>query len=799
MKGTRSMGLLQALVVVAALIATALPVQSGPLAAVDYGYSYNSPPYYSPPPPTYYSPPPPPTYYSPPPPEYYSPPPPPDYYSPPPPPEYYSPPPPPTYYSPPPPPEYYSPPPPPTYYSPPPPEYYSPPPPPYYSPPPPPEYYSPPPPPTYYSPPPPPTYYSPPPPEYYSPPPPPTYYSPPPPPVYYAPPPPPYYTKPEYYSKEYYPEYVNYDAVHYLELNDSVKCGVLPAVNADLYKGAYNPQEYEKSYSQYGSALLTKDDVEPFGANPWRVLITDDYNNLICQGVIVQNRQILTLASCIEYQPLDKLRVRYGDWDVLNDVNEYEAYKNYQTRICRVLPVTCPSYGYNSNYQSELVLLQVEIIEDYDKYPQIKPVCLPEYPYTPPPPPPSYTPPPYSSSYSPPPPAYSPPPYYQPVYSECWVAGYYASPSKELQNHEPPKGSSYAPKDYNPYYSNEYYPEKSKIPRKALVKQVQSYYQSASYKDCQDEIQEWVGVEGWDACVADKGAAIVCIVDEKVGYGYSSYETPTYYEQTYQNPPSYAPYENYQEIKVNAAQEKNARKRVVVVAVVKEVPKCTEYEVQAESYGYAAAPSPYEKQQSGIIKAVKVSTEDVNFIVDIFFEGALDYSCPTPKSYYPEPSYYPETKSYSPPPAYYEPPTYTPYYSPPPPAYYSPPPPEYYSPPPPPAYYSPPPPPEYYSPPPPPAYYSPPPPEYYSPPPPPYYSPPPPTYYSPPPPEYYSPPPPPYTPPYSPPPTYTPSYSPPPYSPPPPSYTPSYSPPPYSPPPPSYSPPPYSPPYTPSY
>ena len=54
-------------------------------------------------------------------------------------------------------------------------------------------------------------------------------------------------------------------------------CGILPAVNADLYQNAYDPKEYESSYYQYGTALINKKDVLPFGEAPWRVLITDDY------------------------------------------------------------------------------------------------------------------------------------------------------------------------------------------------------------------------------------------------------------------------------------------------------------------------------------------------------------------------------------------------------------------------------------------------------------------------------------------------------------------------------------------
>ena len=148
---------------------------------------------------------------------------------------------------------------------------------------------------------------------------------------------------------------------------------------------------------------------------------------MVCQGTAVHNRQILTLASCVNGDyPLEKLRVRYGDWDLLNNVHEFEAYKNYESRICRILPVTCPSYGYGySNAGGELVLLQVELFEDYDKYPQLKTACLPVWPKDPP----SHSPPPSSVASSSP-----PPPLSEPVNIACWATGYNGSPTTDLKN-----------------------------------------------------------------------------------------------------------------------------------------------------------------------------------------------------------------------------------------------------------------------------------------------------------------------------------------------------------------------------
>lgn len=106
---------------------------------------------------------------------------------------------------------------------------------------------------------------------------------------------------------------------------------------------------------------------------------------------------------------------------------------------------------------------------------------------------------------------------------------------------------SYSPPSYKAQYYQEYYQyqDQSKIPRKATVKEIYcppsyggynpqpapaSYgYGYSSYKD--EEVC-FVGVYGSDTCVADKGAAIFCIVPEHVYY-----EPPSY---SYGYQPSYS-------------------------------------------------------------------------------------------------------------------------------------------------------------------------------------------------------------------------------------------------------------------
>jgi len=522
-------------------------------------------------------------------------------------------------------------------------------------------------------------------------------------PAYYAPPPP-------TYKSEYYPEYVKYEAITYQELNESIHCGVIPATNNELYKNAYGGYQYqpEYGYGKSASNYALSSPIAPFGKFPWTVVITDAKNNIRCEGSVVNAQFVLTLASCIQGYDVYDLRVRFGEWDLLNNANEYEPYQNAEGRICRSYPVPCsygysapkPSYGYGysqpSYQEAELVLLETEFDFDKDEYPQIRAVCLPEYyqqSYAPAYQAPSYTPAYQAPSYAPAPayqapsyapapayqapsyaPAYQPPsyepsyaaapyypqpayeaPYQQEYYSECWVVGYYGSPTTKLQNHPAPtpyEGYGYQASypEYQSSYGGSYYEDyQSLIPRMAKVKQIkcESYSgyksQSGGYGGYSQGCERscFVGVEG-DACVASKGSAVVCLVQEKASYdsGYqSNYEAS--YQQGYGS--SSYPSESYgykqeyykKQIQAAPAQVKQERKRAVVVGVVEYPAQCqSSYSKPQYGYGYQV-----QETQSNPIVAIKVTEKVVDFILEKFWEGAEDKSCPAPKSYYAEPQY----------------------------------------------------------------------------------------------------------------------------------------------------------------
>lgn len=95
-------------------------------------------------------------------------------------------------------------------------------------------------------------------------------------------------------------------------------------------------------------------------------------------------------------------------------------------------------------------------------------------------------------------------------------------------------GYSYKQESYESY-------DRSKIQRRAQVKEVEcpSYGKQKSsygggYQYHSDDDVCFLGDDGYDPCVADKGAAIFCLVADKGGYdsgyssGYTSYQKPAY-------------------------------------------------------------------------------------------------------------------------------------------------------------------------------------------------------------------------------------------------------------------------------
>ncbi|ODM94501.1 putative serine protease 46 [Orchesella cincta] len=455
------------------------------------------------------------------------------------------------------------------------------------------------------------------------------------------------YSPPNKYEKQ---ETKVYTAISYRELNTSYHCGVIPDTNYELYRKSSDPYEVA--------------DVVPYGKFPWIVLIVYK-NQVVCQGTLIHANLVLTSANCIpDYTSLEYYEIRFGDWDLLTDYNEYEAYKDKELRVCSRHSVTKKYYGkgnsggnYGYGYQppkyyagddySDLIVLKSDYVARPDKLPQVKHLCLPKT---------------YASSYG--------NNYYgsggggssynknynsYSSYSTCWVAGWYGSEITQLSNHPQPQKVQEYSYGYYPsggdYYYQQYYKgyDSSMIQKRAKVKQVPCPYDySSGYGSYSSSSQIcFIGVDGYDACVAERGAAVFCTVQEKQNYGqydsgYNNYNQDNDYQQ-YQTYKQDDPYSNVQSnlhpeykdsssyhyatktIRVKPSPPKPYRYRAVIYAVIQKAAKCRK--------GYDSYGSVYYRKSSPVV-ATKVDYDTVDSVLDVLWTHGYDYSCPVCKAKY---------------------------------------------------------------------------------------------------------------------------------------------------------------------
>ncbi|CAL8117874.1 unnamed protein product [Orchesella dallaii] len=393
---------------------------------------------------------------------------------------------------------------------------------------------------------------------------------------------------------------------------------------------------------------------------------------VICQGTLIHANLILTSSSCIpEYKSLEYYEIRFGDWDLLTDYNEYEAYRDKELRVCSRHSLSKKSYGksygYGYQYQpqkyyggggggddySDLVVLKSDYVSRPDKLPQVKHLCLPKI----------Y----YSSSYGKNYYGNGGGSYYKNYasYGTCWVAGWYGSEITPLSNHPQPQtveqysygysdGGSGSSNYYQEYYKGY---DSSMIQKRAKVKQVSCPYEysggygyggySSSYSSSSQIC--FIGVDGYDACVAERGAAVFCIVQEKQGYGqynsgYNNYNKDSYeYQQEYESysqedshhdvqsnlHPDYQEANSYHNvaktIRMKPSPPKPYRYRAVLYAVIQNPSKCRK--------GYDSYGNLYYRKSRPVV-ATKVDYDTVDSVVDVLWTHGYDYSCPVKKAKY---------------------------------------------------------------------------------------------------------------------------------------------------------------------
>lgn len=180
------------------------------------------------------------------------------------------------------------------------------------------------------------------------------------------------------------------------------------------------------------------------------------------------------------------------------------------------------------------------------------------------------------------------------------------------------------------------------IQKRAKVKQVScpSSYYGYNYAHSSDVC--FIGVNGYDACVAEQGAAVFCIVREEPSYGeyYSGYNNQDSYSQSsYSHSNSYdipvvsslhPDYVQYSKppIKAEPSPSKPYRYRAVLYAIVQKPAKCR---VGYDSYG-----NVYSRKSRPLV-ATRVDHQAVSGIMDQFWTHGYDQSCPVSNAHYKAP------------------------------------------------------------------------------------------------------------------------------------------------------------------
>ncbi|XP_046388518.1 clotting factor G beta subunit-like [Ischnura elegans] len=123
--------------------------------------------------------------------------------------------------------------------------------------------------------------------------------------------------------------------------------------------------------------LNATDSRTQFGEFPWQVAVIEKYEEeFICSGVLVSPRVVLTAAQCVQEIPVSQIKVRLGEWDILNeDKNPFEPYTSVD------VPVSKKYLNTESRILSEaynLAILKLVVPINFDEYPHVAPICLPQ-------------------------------------------------------------------------------------------------------------------------------------------------------------------------------------------------------------------------------------------------------------------------------------------------------------------------------------------------------------------------------------------------------------------------------------